>query len=362
MILEEQRERFDNALRRVAELRPRIPGIGWGAPYLEGVSQALPRLWLARAPHGWAPVAEELSRLLPLRHYPGQSGVTWQVGSRGVWVQDSSRLLAIAGARAVVRALTGEPDPPCAVSSCGRRLLRWTGVRQEFGRPFERIAKGDHFYRLCIPQTPKTLPYAERYDVKSCYYSLLSKLPSPRLYLTDCGVGFMPLRSEQEQRWRKMLAAIALHKVLRNSLCGNMYAGSGKHYESGKLVVAKWRPGILRPAALLVVRSALVLCDRAARQSDAVYAYTDCVVTGKRKPSAWEDAGLSVRLEGYGEADICHLKSYRIGKEGEPGYYATKDYTGNARTGTKPSRFRDDFEPPTVPDTEARWVEWMKAA
>lgn len=252
-----------------------------------------------------------------------------------MYVLLDSALAETEAARAVV--LQTHEKAPWSVGACARVLVKESGVKSPSLPVAESLLSRTGWrYQSCEPGRYNDVTL---YDVRSCYYSLLCLLPSPKVTLTADGIEFRPLRGEESVAWAALLDRVKHVKRLRNSLVGVM-AGQARRdrdgppaadaygrplpgasrvqyfYHRGERVAFHSGPGPLRTAALLVVRTAWELTALAAAESLAVYANTDCVITKQSvPPSVWIDAKLTVRREAHGTGDICAVGCYQVGRK-----------------------------------------------
>lgn len=216
-----------------------------------------------------------------------------------------------------------------------RKLLQWTGVTERPALSAESLLLPTGWaYAFARPGTYDDLSL---YDVQSCYYRLLTLLPSPLPLIAGNRLRFAALEAESKGRWRTVIDLVGAHKLLRNTLVGCMaggphrrvtlpnpdqylprrlrepWAGAGYWYQGLRRATVR-RPGPLRTAALLIVRSGWELTQASAEWSRAVYANVDCVMSPVHEvPRPWLDAGLTVRLQARGPASITALNVYRVG-------------------------------------------------
>jgi hypothetical protein len=153
--------------------------------------------------------------------------------------------------------------------------------------------------------------------MRAAYYSILSRLPSPRVHVDRNGVFFGGfLDGREEERWRLAMALVGEHKGLRNCLIGCASGGGdgATYYAKGEPHTLKGKMGPLRSGAFLVVRTVWELCHLAAVQTGAVYANVDSVITPEGAyPDIWETFGMELKREAAGVADICTLGVYKVG-------------------------------------------------
>lgn len=323
--------------------------------------------------NSWADLACMLSCNLPGQIWVGSNSACWVYNKQSLYLCVKNRLEGIKAARDIVRQLTGLPEEKirCSAAGCARHLLEWVDIRQTDGRALDSIGACDSWaYQYC---DPTDLPQGYLWDVESCYYLLLCRAPSPRVILLAGKLKWCPIEREEMQRWQAMLKAAGPHKGIRNSFIGQMYAQSNGTFYSGgesnqkdkaiellraedgvtlyqtgahldalddraKEEPKQARPGPLRPLACLIVRSAYELCAMAARESNAIYSNTDCVITAQpESPRIWAKYGLKVKLKGVGPTSVHTLGYYRVGDESTIPYQKGKE-------GYRPRMSFDDYQ------------------
>lgn len=301
----------------------------------------------------WAALAWELSCILGGQFWVGLGSITWTYGARCLWIADPSKEQELISARSIAHSLTGREDLPNSVAGCARAILGWVDIRETV----RGTMGGDHLmhgikwhHQHC---TPMSAPRARLYDIKSCHATLLGRMPSPLVtFYGEDEVSFRPLPRVERARWRAATSAMMEHKGLRNSFVGNM-VGATKgaepracYYCKGQRRFGPTIQGPLRPAGLLVVRTAYELCAEAVEETRAIYSNQDCVITehGEEPPRAWTRHGLRVDLRAEGEAEICSVGVYRVGKK------QTKWYEAGSRHQT-PSV--------AVSVSGVKWGQWL---
>lgn len=292
---------------------------------------------------GWGELGRRLSLLTGGQVWPGSQSISHNPGGRRPVTYLLPKVKLDSGvdaieevynARKIVEQVTGEVPTTWSMSGCARALLEYVALRQEFARPMEALLKtvdpaktSFHFYH-CEPGPVKD---AALWDIRSAYWQLLCRLPSPYIYLKDNGkVGFMSIEKPALERWQTVLAAVGGHKRLRNILTGCMSKDGGSSFFSrGKCYEPKPKDGCLRPAALLVIRAAYELTALAQQQESARYSNTDCVVTtSKSAPDAWQKYCIESKLQSTGDAEIYSLGNYRVGNKATKWYWKGSRFHG----------------------------------
>ncbi len=305
----------------------------------------VPDLWEARGEGDWLStltyVEDDIFTLVPEAtfdllaketslHTAGlwfvrDGGLTWAVGSRKTAFLHPSLLPELQAARAICAGLGAECGR--SLGSCAARLLRWL-ARPEY--PFwGRLDLHKSVPWALNLATPGEWRYAHKYDVRSYYWSLFSRLPTLRAHLQSDGtVAFGLWEPGEEPRWEALKAAVATHKGLRNALVGVAYGGgtATRCWHRGELVQIRRGAGPFATAGLLTVRAGYELARDAADECGAVWGHTDgLIVPDGAYPQLWAAFGLTVRDEAEGDAEVFHLTAYRVGST------ATGHYTPGSR-------------------------------
>ena len=247
------------------------------------------------------------------------NGVVWRLGSRSVHFVDLGVYEDIRAARDL--ALWYGDNPPWSIGGCARILLRHVGGKRIYDDGAAEIV-GDtgempYGYRQC---TPTTTEHAEYFDVSGCWYNILKSLPGPDLIYCKSAHRIIVPRQEPAklERWNTIIEVVQSHKLLRNALVGSCMAGcSWRHlWCKGDQIRIKIRPGAFRTVGLLTARIASELCWIAAQQTNAIYAYTDGIITtGGKAPTAWGDYGLRTRIIASGSTDVCAPAILKCGEK-----------------------------------------------
>lgn len=306
---------------------------------------AAPGLYTLDPPQGWSAFAQWASRHTPGMWFPKQYGCTWTQGRRRQWFVLPELVPEIVRARAICESLGVEAG--WSVGSCAFALLRWLDVRQwpersarlllaEHGRAYQQVMPGVYDDALHL-------------DVSSYYYSLWTRLPSLVVHcFPDGRLVWARTPAPAWERHRRCCEAVAAHKWLRNALvgCAQGSASGGPYFHRGERRLWRGSYGPLAPAGWLVVRSGWELTRLAAEETEAVYSHTDSVITtGGRWPAAWEAAGLAVKVEARGTAEVCAPGIYRVGPRASRWY-------------ERGSRFADPIPPTPAPRHQyaPRWL------
>lgn len=273
------------------------------------------RAFMATPLKGWRALAECLTKQCGGLIWIGGNNVTWTFGRIAVWIFSSDALEKISEARDIVWDVTGTQ---CGWSygQCARTLLKFIGAEhQSFNTELFLPKNIEYGYHDCAPGV---YPYASLWDVRSCYFSLLRRLPSLQVTPTSEGLIWHACEDDAMARFREVTEAIGEHKILRNSIVGCMI---GKIEPGTVCTRTGWKtlttpPGKYCNTGLLIVRSAWELCREASEETDSVYSVVDCVVSTKqKKPESWERVGLETRLQEYGSAEIQGFGLYRVGNK-----------------------------------------------
>lgn len=303
----------------------------------EGVFTCCPRA-------GFDPIARALSTVHGGQFWVGPNSLTWVCGRRRQWVLLPRQYRNVLEAREVLDLLDLEAG--WTVGSIARALLKWAGIAQAPTRLSEQLIgeTGWHYY-LCRPGQYSTAVLS---DMSGAYYHLLSRLPSPLVHIDRDGVFFETLDAEQAAKWQALIGLIGEFKLLRNCIVG-VSAGSRcnrSFWTKGERKSISGSYGPLRTAALLCVRSCWELCQKAAEETQSVYANTDSVITtSPHSFEAWNKHGIPWRVQYTGSAEVMGLGSYKVGA------YSTKFYDLGSRT----------YLPCEPPPTPHRWFypSWL---
>lgn len=292
---------------------------------------------------GWGELGRRLSLLVGGQVWPGSQSITHNPGGRRPCVyllpavkldSGSTAIEETYNARKIVEQVTGELPSTWSISGCARSLLAYIDLRQEFGRPMECLLKtvdpsktSFHYYHC----EPGPIKEAALWDIRSAYWQLLCRLPSPLIYLKDNGkVGFLKVEKPALERWNTVLSAVGDHKKLRNILTGCMSKDGGSSFFSrGKRHEPKPKDGCLRPAALLVIRATYELTALAQMQESAKYSNTDCVITQSNyPPDIWQKYKIESKLQSTGDGEVFSLGNYRVGNKATKWYWKGSRFFG----------------------------------
>lgn len=301
-----------------------------GAEWRPGVYTYYPRTDKGR-PISPAILAKNLAPSLTGVVMVGSAGVTWRHGSyTGGRLMEAGRVCDVIDARERYAYITGDaaPDNLVSVGGIARALMHWVTPpireRRDPERGFERLY-GVNETLVFQFAAPGQYMDMRLFDIKACYFTLLSRLRSLRPCFNESLPLFVPDTVPVAERWRALLDGVADCKPLRNILFGVCLGGSSTSpllgfkrdkLNPGRAISFKAPPGFghARGAALLVAATAKELCRAACKESAAVYANTDCVITPQHTPPAiWTNYDLTVRLDGSGDADIRALGVYKVG-------------------------------------------------
>jgi len=287
-------------------------------------ARELPKDHIPGEPYsGWQEVARYCSTKLGGQWRYTPNGVTWNHGGEALWITNPSMVESIYSARACVHHLTGVSKLPFGVGALARKMLDWCGIVEKNWRSGDELRKDvKHYYQFC---TPCTRPKASYWDVKSCFSSILDRMPSPLLTLVPPSrIVFLPLSPFHKGRWEAVKDAAREHKLLRNCLVGSMTGGSKQGwywYRGNKKPSPKVR-GPLRPAGLLVARTAYELLAEVVERANgaALYANVDsCILDEGGDPlhtfNPYTRYDLEIRKLAEGETEVCGIGVYRCGSK-----------------------------------------------
>jgi hypothetical protein len=334
------------------------------------VQQHNESLYSLEPKHSWHMFGLSLCHFEKGQWWLGANGLTCPSGKRGVHIcatftghglKKKPLPPLIISAREITKAVT-KKECYGSIASCARALLRWTGLDLRYRREAEDLFRNGrwHYYK-CLPGQYKKANY---FDVKSCYYSIISRLPSPYMWIdfNECRIVFDPLPVEGARRWKKLIASVKGHKLLRNTLSGCMGGSAWKgkpgkaiFFCNGKEYFKRMGLGPLPCAQMLTVRTEWELCSVAVEQSNALYAITDSVITlDDKPPPIWIDAGFTVNKEHSGDADIQAIAKYKIGDK------ETEEYKESMKWfSQRPGRRIFMDEKNDEPQIDIAWHPWI---
>lgn len=304
---------------------------------------------------GWQEVARYCSSKLGGQWRATPNGIAWNHGGNALWITQHSLIESIYAARAAVHTLTGVSKLPFGIGGLSRKMLDWTEIREPNWYGGEELRKGvKHHYQFC---TPCTRPRASLWDVKRCYSSILDRMPTPLIAIVPPSrVIFLRLEPWKKARWEAVKDAARAHKLLRNCLVGSMTGGTKQGYywyQGNKHPSPKVR-GPLRPAGLLVARTAYDLLAEVVARADAsaLYANVDSIIMDAHgDPVHVLDPYTRYQMEverlAEGETEVCGIGVYRCGSK------KTKWYEKGAR-----------FASPQYPSIQTEvsgpvWARWL---
>jgi hypothetical protein len=289
--------------------------------------------------------------------WKGGSGLTRVRGSQATYIVHPERLDGVRAARAAYYDLvdpTMTVPAPYSLSGIARKVIAWVGIEEPlaFRSSSDSLASRGaqwHFHAV----RPGRLPKAYNWDLEACYWTILRRMPIPLVHLDKDRVIFRKPTQGSIERWRDALERLSTLKELRNLMIGVMSSeGSGEYFSRNKrgrvvLLHGRPRPGVLRPAGLLVVRTAMELCRLAFEEQEGVEANTDNVVSAiPTPPRIWTNLGFKVKLKESGS-----FVTYGTGNHIWDGERHPKSYRPAATFGSP----WVCFTPP--PPEKYRWLE-----
>lgn len=237
------------------------------------------------------------------------------MGANGHVLMDAAKWPVVDAARSVVSEILGE-EAGFTGGQMARQLLAWLGLG---GAP-SPIAKASldatqwHYF-LC---KPCRLSWAGYFDLRACYWNLLSRCPTLRPVWAVDDVLWMDSTPNTQERWEVLKRALSGCKPVRNALIGAMIGGSTGQiaYSKGGTVSMRSAPGPAFDLGALIVRTGYDVCELEAHHSNAVYANTDCVIIeGEDRPAVWPELDLPFELQAQGETHVCCIGKYRVGSK-----------------------------------------------
>lgn len=228
-------------------------------------------------------------------------------------IVNERNLPGIEDARAIAGELVGECNG-FTIGQIARQLVKWLGPPDRTSTAAARATlSGCWSFKFC---SPALLEYGTMFDIDSCFYTILSRVPTIRPVFTSKGLIWTDsLTATEADRFRLLLRAVSPHKLLRNAIIGAMTGDAKSHYfAKGKRHDFRTEKGPRLELGAAVVRTAYELAMLQASASGALYANTDAVIVpGSDTPKVWEAARLPYRCLGHGVTDIQGFGNYRCG-------------------------------------------------
>lgn len=269
------------------------------------------------------------------------SNVRGRLGTTGI-VMEAKSLPGVIHARELYGIITGLACEFWGVPRIARALLEWAARGEPHDDSDEGMMPNCQWHHQSCP-IPGRYSDLALHDVSAYYYTLLTRLRSPRVrYINMRPVFTGDLNGQERDRWRRMLLGVERHKTLRNSLVGCMAGGTATFpcYTSGGGSKPVYRfpmhkqNGPFRAAGLLIVATGNELTYKQALTNDAIYANIDCVVipTTASLAPVWSSYGLETGVKASGKADIKRVGVWRIGGQATKNYAPNDDeYTASGR-------------------------------
>ena len=274
-------------------------------------------------PQSWASVAQKLSELVPYRVWVAASGLTVVSGRSTFYLQQDHfrsksdlSVPAIMSAREIAAQL-GITSTGYSLGNIARKIVAELGPRDNRGDAWRDFRHGDAWG--CIHAEPGAWGNCTLYDVKSCYFELLRRLPTPYPIACRGRLGFGMPKGFSKARFREVTDAIAGHKHLRNNVVGCMVGAVDKqprYAQGGKFFRQNLGTGHLASGGMLIIRSEWEMCRIAAMEGNSVHTAIDSVIcTDGNAPRVWQKRGLTVRAQYTGDTDIKAWAAYKVGEK-----------------------------------------------
>lgn len=218
-----------------------------------------------------------------------------------------------------VRLLTGTHCQPSIPSAC-RCLYRWAGVQDSPSRGRDEMLMAglnhDTGYFDCTPgeHRPGVLV-----DLRSCYYHLMARLPSPIMRVSGPSIWHVPLKGYSAERWNEVIKLVGTNpdagRIFWGVAIGGCLGSGVKIWRNGVKSRLKL-PGMAETAGKVVARLAWEFTREASEETGSVYSQTDCVVipSDSRGPAVWDRWGLPYRIKAEGHIHVIKRDVYRVGE------------------------------------------------
>jgi hypothetical protein len=169
------------------------------------------------------------------------------------------------------------------------------------------------FFQRAIPGQ---YPALTKYDLSNCYGTILSRMPSPYVYVSTNGAIKFKFRNLDRRAWENVKECALRSKHLGRALYGASL-GSKKEqrrWNDGGKNFQDLPHGHFIPLGNLVARIAHEVTKLASEGTNSIYGYTDCIAHGEGAGvPMWDLAGLPYKTVATGEADIINPVCYRVG-------------------------------------------------
>ncbi|MFL5659888.1 MAG: hypothetical protein ACJ8BW_00895 [Ktedonobacteraceae bacterium] len=236
--------------------------------------------------------------------------------------------------RKAVQEVTGYDFVGWAPTQQARWVNKWLREQEISGRPIDETSKYQllpHYqFNACHPCK---MEYAYYLDMKAAHWNLVRRAPSPLIRFNPDKPRYLSWRSlssSQMDSWENMLDKLAPHKTARNAIIGNWTAGHDKDkvrkncYHKGKV----WPHTVTLPTnlstfGLYIVRLCYEICQEEYLQSQAVRAWSDCVITHRPKADYWDHVGIEYETKHEGPLELRNYRIYKIGGHETPYWHMT---------------------------------------
>lgn len=286
--------------------------------WLENVEQVAPGVYaadLGEWPDGWAQVARAGSKLTTGHWWHRATGVTWRNGTNSTIIIPHDALRTAEAIRPMIRDLTGE-EPAWTIPGMARQCLDYVQPHADSGDAslYEWLIEGGKWgYMQCVPETGVE---GVHLDVTSYYYEIARRAKSTKPVIdTNGSVRWVDKHSGTTDAYREMLDAVQDMKALRNTIVGCMATGGLKtnRYYRGQQSPMRIPNSSWSALGWLIVRSGWEITQRAAEESGAALAITDCIISTRGTPAIWRDLGFGTHEVARGEVQVCSPTTFRVG-------------------------------------------------
>lgn len=296
--------------------------------------------WVTLPTLTWGHMALNCSRNNNGVFHPNHHSVRWQLGRNNHYILASDGVEETLRIRELAKKVTGQ-EVGYSYGAAARALIKWALLPLEPNERDPLMLKGGFVgYHQCKAGRYKNMVH---YDASACYFQLISRLESPRLYLNrDLELIFCPMLPHERSKWNEVLEITRGEKLLRNSIWGAMLGGSNSRvsFHKGERKMSGAYYGTHYAAAALVARSAWELCRAACVDTGAVYAQTDGIICQKDQfPMWWDKIGIEYSVKAYGTAHIIRQHCWKCGSKKTKWYESDDNFPEDSPMPDSPQRY-----------------------
>lgn len=223
--------------------------------------------------------------------------------------------------------LTSLPVVGYTPSQHGSTIVEWLRIKDGSNREFKKLILPYFHFNACHPQT---LPLAYYMDMKSAYWRMIERAPSPIIIYNPHypkSFGYKTLKSSEQNRWDKMLLYMKDQKPTRLAIVGNWVGGYDpdrrifNHFRNGKMIYHKpHRPTDLSTLGYYIIRLVYEICQEEYLSSQGLHAHVDCVISTQPTPTYWSKIGIEYEIKYSGPLHLISSQVFKIGDH-ESKYY-----------------------------------------